>query len=274
VSNRLTSLEDFYNQCSRDPENRLGTSFVFTYALNLKNQSLQVGGWKGVSFNVTPPTVLPFLSPKFTVNAQIGEHDEETINRTNTPQLSKADAILLLPRPDTLRKWRADLDFRARWTENGTLELWSEFRNNEEDESLQPCMAPSLLLSLKNYTPTTRARFRAIIPADKASSSPSKTYHIRMWTLAVVGITGFILMIFWRLISLLPSVLGTLGYGYFVAWQWVGLYVFGVGWRWYGKGRPPLRQFLSTDWVTKYFYGKLASLLAPQPELEERQHTD
>jgi hypothetical protein len=199
--------------------------------------------------NITPPAVLPFVSPPFEVRAKAGDQDGVCL-----PWFSHADATLLYGQADIHGQDMVSLSLRSRWTETGRFELWPDSKHwtNVTDEPLMV----SPLLSLENYAYSTQTQLHAILPADKPSSSPSYTFVIRVVILKVLKPTSLALL---DVLSVVGSIGASLWRLFCLAVQGATLYFAVVVLFWCIKGRPAFREFFATSPLTRFIHRRLVA---------------
>lgn len=191
------------------------------------------------------------------VSAKTGDQDG-----VFPPWFSHADATLLFGQSGIYTQDIAPLSIRAKWTETGRLELWPDSQYWVEGSSNPPGLSP--LLSFENYTPATQAQFRAELPIDKSSFSPSYTYPVRILILKVLKPTVLAARSFLGLLESIGAGLWTL-FGLIA--QCVVFYIAVVAVVWCARGRPPFPEFFATSPLTRFVHARLV------PDQDHRSST-
>lgn len=206
-------------------------SFVLDYELDISNKTLRVSD-TDISLEV-PEQALHITEP-ISVVARTGDQDG-----INPPWFWPADATLLywwVQRDDAV------IPIRLRWTANYAVELWPDSQEwlsstSKPPKNLEP------LLTIENIHNEDPERFRAFAPKAPISTSPSRTYPIRVAILTIIAPTG---LLFYSIFSALGSVLS-------VNIFWLIVVVVPVV-LWYAKGKPRLHELRMLEYLRNIRY--------------------
>jgi hypothetical protein len=207
------------------------------YKLDISNKTLHVSDTE-ISLEV-PEQALHITEP-IGVVARTGDQDG-----INPPWFWPADATLLywwIHRDDAI------IPIRLRWTANYAVELWPDSQEwlssgSRPPKDLQP------LLTIENTHNEDPDRFWAFAPKSPISTSPSRTYPIRVALLTIIAPTG---LLFYSIFSALGSLVS-------VNIFWLIIVVVPVV-LWYAKGKPRLDELRVPEYLRNMHYADNESL--------------
>jgi hypothetical protein len=160
------------------------------YRLDIANKTLRVGD-TAISLDV--PGRARHLTEPIAVVARTGDPDG-----VNPPWFWHADAVLLYW---WIQRDSAVVPVRVRWTANYAVELWPDSQEWVSGTAPPPKdLRP--LLTIENLYHEDPDAFWAFAPKAPVSSSPSRTYPIRVALLTVIAPTG---LLFYSVFSALGS---------------------------------------------------------------------
>jgi hypothetical protein len=207
------------------------------YRLDIPNKILRVGD---TAINLEVPGRALHLTESIRVVARTGDQDG-----VNPPWFWHADAILLYW---WIQRDNAVIPVRVRWTANYAVELWPDSQEwvsgaPQPPEALQP------LLTIENLYNEDPGKFRAFAPKVPVSSSPSRTYPIRVALLTIIAPTG---LLFYSIFSALGSLVSVDIFWLIVVAALVVL--------WYAKGNPRLDDVRMLEPLRNIHYANTESL--------------
>ena len=219
------------------------SSFALDYNLDIANKTLRVGG-TDVSLEV--PEQALHLSEPITVVARTGDQDG-----INPPWFWRADATLLFW---WIHRDNAVIPVRVKWTANYAVELWPDsqqwlYGSSQPPKGLEP------LITIENLHNEDPERFWAFAPKSPISSSPSRTYPIRVALLSIIAPTG---LLFYSVFSALGSLLS-------VNIFWLIIVVVPVV-LWYKKGKPRLDELPMPELIRNAHYADHESFEVAEAE--------
>jgi hypothetical protein len=213
---------------------------VLDYKLDISNKTLRVGN---TEINLKVPEKALQLSEPISVVARTGDQDG-----INPPWFWRADSTLLFW---WIHRDNAVIPLRVRWTANYAVELWPDSQEwlpgssglQPPPKDLQP------LLTIENLHAEDPELFRAFAPKAPISSSPSRTYPIRVALLSIIAPTG---LLFFSIFSALGSLLSANIF-------WLIIVVMPVI-LWYVRGKPRLSELRMPESIRNIRYGNSESL--------------
>ena len=255
IGPRLTPrrrIEDFFPYTDPTPAVQTARktdrwSFALDYKLDISNKTLRVGN---TEINLEVPEKALHLSEPISVIARTGDQDG-----INPPWFWRADSILLFW---WIHRENAVIPVRVKWTANYAVELWPDSQEwlsgssglQPRPEDLQP------LLTIKNLYAEDPELFWAFAPKAPVSSSPSRTYPIRVALLSIIAPTGL----------LFYSIFSAVGSFFSANIFWLIVVAVPVIF-WYVRRKPRLSEMRMSESMRNIRYGDAESL-EPAAEAE------
>lgn len=222
-------------------------SFVLDYQLDILNKTLRVSDTV-INLEV-PERALHFTEP-ISVLARTGDQDG-----INPPWFWPADSTLLFW---WIHRDSAVIPIRLRWTASYAVELWPDSQGWLFGAS-QPPKGLQALLTIESLHADDPDEFWAFAPKAPSSSSPSRTYPIRVALLTIIAPTG---LLFYSIFSVLGSLIS-------VHVFWLTVVVLPVI-LWYAKGKPRLDELRIPEPFLNMHYADNGSV-GSAGEVERRQ---
>jgi hypothetical protein len=194
-------------------------SFILDYKLDISSKTLRVSD---TTISLEVPERALYITEPISVVARTGDQDG-----VNPPWFWRADATLLYW---WIQRDNAAMPIRVRWTANYAVELWPDSQEWLSSSS-QPPTDLQPLLTIENLHSDDPEKFWAFAPKAPISSSPSRTYPIRVALLSIIAPTG---LLFYSIFSALGSLLS-------VHIFWLIVVVVPVI-LWYAKGKSRLNE--------------------------------
>lgn len=210
---------------------------MLDYQLDISNHTLRVSD---TTINLEVPERALHITEPISVVARTGDQDG-----INPPWFWPADATLLYW---WIHRDNAVMPVRVRWTANYAVELWPDSKEwvsgaSQPPKDLQP------LLTIESLYAEDAEKFWAFAPKAPISSSPSRTYPIRVALLTIIAPTG---LLFYSIFCALGSLVSVN-----IFW----LIVIGVPVvLWYAKGKPRLDELRMLGPLRNMHYANNESL--------------
>lgn len=166
----------------------------------------------------------------------------------NPPWFWRADATLLYW---WMHRDNAVLPLRVKWTATYAIELWPDSQQWLSGSS-QPPKELKPLLTIESLYDEDPERFWAFAPKAPLSTSPSRTYPIRVALLTIIAPTGL----------LVYSIFSALGSLFSTNIFWLIIVVVPVA-LWYARARPRLKELRVLESLRNRSYGGESLELAP-----------
>ncbi len=116
------------------------------------------------------------------------------------------------------------------------------------------------LLRLENIGPNSHDQLKVVLPSFPQSSSPSRTYRVRLAILTVIAPVG--LLVYTIFCALSPAADALLEITWFLV-ELVFFYGCFVALCWIAKGRPPISEFLATQPIMRVVHRHVGGMPGP-----------